>query len=322
MHRSSPPQDTPTPKPLVSCTGIATFDTILGVSELPTGDGKWSATWMIETGGGVAANAAVAVARLGGRARFIGCVGHDPRGRQIRQGLVGEGVLVDSLHQIEQRSTPASTVLVADNGERMIVNHLAVDFFEPAEARWATNIADAQAVLVDLRWLAGATESVIAAKRAGIPAIVDVDRPIDPQAEIFTHASHLLFSRDALCAMTDDPRPVSALTRLGSSMPGWLGVTLGGEGVVWLDGDRVRHLPAHDIDAVDTLGAGDTFHGAFALALAEGRPECEALHFANAAAAIKCLTKGGRSGIPTRSDVRRFTTEHPPCEIAQRRSTS
>ena len=204
----------------------------------------------------------------------------------------------------------------------MIVNHLAADFFEVAEPRWATNIAGADAVLVDLRWLAGATESVIAAKRAGIPAIVDVDRPVDPQADIFAHASHLLFSRDALCEMADDPRPVSALIRLGSSMPGWLGVTLGGDGVAWVDDDQVRYMPAHDIAAVDTLGAGDTFHGAFALALAEGRPECDALHFANAAAAMKCLTKGGRSGIPTRTQVQEFMTDHPPCTSGRQRSIS
>jgi len=267
---------------------------------------------MIETGGGVAANAAVAVARLGGRARFIGCVGADPRGQQVKRGLRSEGVLVDSLHEVSGQSTPTSSVVVDNDGARMIVNHLNAGFFDLAESRWATNICDANAVLVDLRWLEGAEASLVAAKRAGIPGIVDVDRPVDPGADLLALASHLLFSRDALCAMTDHPDPANALQLAAPWTSAWLGVTLGRDGVIWIDGRRLRHLAAHTIESIDTLGAGDTFHGAFALALAEGRADVEALVFANAAAAMKCLTKGGRSGIPNRSDVERFMRDHQP----------
>lgn len=294
------------PIALVSCTGIATFDTIFGVDELPSGDGKWSAAWITETGGGVAANAAVAVARLGGRARFIGSVGDDRRGQAVRQGLVGEGVLVDGLHTIDRSTTPTSAVVVDPNGGRMVVNHVSDGFFDRAEARWARSIGSPDAVLVDLRWLAGATESVRAASSAGIPSVVDVDRPVDPGAAILVEASHLLFSADALHQMTGIAEPSAALHHTASSTPAWIGVTLGPRGVAWVDGSMCLRLPAHEVRAVDTLGAGDTFHGAFALGLAEGLTESEALGFANAVAAVKCQSRGGRSGIPSRATVLRF----------------
>ena len=292
--------------PLVSCTGIITSDTIFGVSDLPTGDGKISASWIRETGGGVAANAAVAVARLGGRARFVGCVGTDSRGLAARNALIAEGIQVDQMHQIKDRSTPTSAVLVDRHGARIVVNHVADDFFDLADPRWASTVAGADAVLVDLRWIAGAAASVSAAQAAGLPSIVDVDRPVPSDSAILTMASHLLFSRDALVSMTGIPRPGDALIHLVSAVPGWVGVTLGSDGVLWLEGRSVCHLPAHEISAVDTLGAGDTFHGGFALALAEGRDEIDALRFANAAAALKCARTGGRAGIPNRAEVEQF----------------
>jgi len=87
----------------------------------------------------------------------------------------------------------------------------------------------------------------------------------------------------------------------------WLAVTLGDEGVVWLDdGGAVRTCPAFDVDVADTLGAGDVFHGAFALALAEERPIDEAVRRASAAAALKCTRFGGRAGIPTATEVDDF----------------
>ena len=77
----------------------------------------------------------------------------------------------------------------------------------------------------------------------------------------------------------------------------------------WLDGDVLRHLPAFPIKAVDTLGAGDVFHGAFTLALAEGMPEAAALRFASAAAAIKCTRFGGGAVSPTRAELAAFLGE-------------
>lgn len=257
----------------------------------------------------MAANAAVAVARLGGQSRFIGCVGTDSRSIAARKGLLAEGVDVDRMHQIEHRPTPTSAVIVDRRGARMIINHVADDFFDLADPRWAEDITGADAVLVDLRWMAGATASVIAAEKAGIPSIVDVDRPVALNAEVLRHATHLLFSRDALVTMTGIPRPGNALLDVQTMVPGWIGVTIGRHGILWLDGHALRHQAGHDVESVDTLGAGDTFHGAFALSMAEGNSEGDAIRFANAAAALKCTRRGGRNGIPARHEVEQFITK-------------
>ena len=91
----------------------------------------------------------------------------------------------------------------------------------------------------------------------------------------------------------------------------WLAVTLGPRGVLFMEDGGIAHLPAFPIEAVDTLGAGDVWHGAFALALAEGQGEREAVRFASAVAAIKCTRFGGRAGTPTRDEVERFLAANP-----------
>ncbi len=87
-------------------------------------------------------------------------------------------------------------------------------------------------------------------------------------------------------------------------------MTDGENGVYWTEGERIRHTPAFHVQAVDTLAAGDTWHGAFALALAEGMGEEPAVRYASAVAAIKCTRFGGRDGIPDRAEVEAFLKEN------------
>jgi sulfofructose kinase len=98
----------------------------------------------------------------------------------------------------------------------------------------------------------------------------------------------------------------AGLRALARHYKGFLAVTSGPDGVTWLDGDAVRHMAAFKVDAIDTLGAGDTFHGAFTLRLAETGDAVASLRFAAAVAAIKCTRFGGTAGAPTRSEVEEF----------------
>ena len=86
----------------------------------------------------------------------------------------------------------------------------------------------------------------------------------------------------------------------------FLAVTNGPGDVIWREGEDLRHSPAFAVEAVDTLGAGDVFHGAFALALVEGRSLPAAMRFGAAAAGLKCTRLGGSSGAPTRAEVEAF----------------
>ncbi len=292
----------------MACVGIATLDHIVRVESFPIEEGKYSATAYLAVGGGVAANAAAAVARLGGRASFIGCVGDDGAGDQVLDEFAALGVAVASTQRIDDRPTPVSFAMVDRGGRRQVVNHVAPDFFDRADPTRGRCVTGAAAVLVDCRWPAGALQAIEAARRGGIPGIVDVDRPIDADPDtdtgrMLTLATHLVYSYDALLGSTGETDVPSALAAAARSSDAWISVTDGPRGVFWLDGGEVRHLPAVPVDVVDTLGAGDVFHGAFALGLAEQRSERDAARFASAAAAAKCTRAGGRVGIPDRATV-------------------
>jgi sulfofructose kinase len=138
---------------------------------------------------------------------------------------------------------------------------------------------------------------------------MDIDRkPADP--ELVQACSHAALSAQAAREMTGLADIDAATSLLGSWHPRiWLAVTDGENGVWWTDQGRVRHTPAFAVEVRDTLGAGDTWHGAFALGLAEGMAEEGAVRYASAVAALKCMAFGGRSGIPDRATAETFLRE-------------
>jgi sugar/nucleoside kinase (ribokinase family) len=294
-------------RPHLVCVGIVTLDRIVRLDEFPAGDGKYSGNGYLEVGGGVAANAAATAVRLGGSAGFIGCIGDDNSGDEILREFDTLGVGTDGVQRIANRSTPTSVVLVDQHGHREVIDFAAPDFFERANPDFAAELDGADAVFVDCRWLAGAGRAVTSARERGLPSIVDVDRSFDDDRNdrtvIFENATHLVFSRDALVAHTAEQRPERALRVMRRQTDAWLAVNTERHGVSWLDGDDVRHQPAFSVREVDTLAAGDVFHGAFALAIAEGSTEEDAVRFGAAATAAKCSRSGGRSGIPDRVTV-------------------
>jgi len=289
----------------VSCIGIAVMDLLFTMDELPDGGGgKYYAKHYREIGGGVAANAAVAVNRLGGRARYFGRLGDDGIGDRILDELRSADIDVGGVLRTKGVASPVSAVLVDGRGERTIINYTSPDLFEGETPPGAVMVDDADAVLVDVRWPEGAAVALDAARAAGIPSVFDFDRPMDDGgAHLLERATHVAFSRSALAATSGTDDPVAGLERVSSRNSAWLAVTIGGEGVYWIDDGEVMHLPAFTVDVVDTVGAGDVFHGALALALAEGQAEAAAVRFASAAAALKCTRPGARAGIPNRSEV-------------------
>lgn len=296
----------PTDMTSVLCVGIATLDRVFAVDRHPARPGKYRATGRTVTGGGVAANAAVAVARLGGQARFIGAVGDDEAGDAIADSLRVEGVDVGSLRVLPGRLSPESVVLVDSTGERLIVNHASADLFEAAAPPEAADIGRPDVVLTDMRWRGGAVAVLKAARQLDVPGVVDCDHDPDDAPGILEHASHVVFGQSTLATWTGADEPATALEVAGDRLEAWIGVTVGARGTWWIEDGTLEHAPATPVDAIDTLGAGDVFHGAFALGLAEGMSSRSAIELASAAAALKCTRFGGRVGIPTRSEVEQF----------------
>jgi sulfofructose kinase len=117
-------------------------------------------------------------------------------------------------------------------------------------------------------------------------------------------------SAEALFGMTGLKDYKEALERLAKHLSGFVAITDGPKGVYWLEGSELRHLPAFKVETIDSLGAGDAFHGGFTLALAEGRALPDIMRFASATAALKCTKFGGASGAPTRAEVEAFLAKH------------
>jgi sulfofructose kinase len=288
----------------VWCLGIATLDYVYAVPTLPQTATKHRATHLEVSGGGIAANAAVAIARLGGTAALLTRLGDDMTGDLIRQGLRQDGVDVSLSRPLAGLRSPVSAVMVDVAGERMLVSYS--DPSTPARVDWLPDTLprDVRAVLCDTRWEEGARALFQAARAAGVPAVLDGDRKPQLPGTVAS-ATHVAFSEQGIAELTGITDPVVALESLPVDGP-WLAVTCGARGVWVRDQGVTSHVPSFRVDAVDTLGAGDVWHGAFTLALAEGQSEPSAVRFANATAALKCTRFGGRKGAPTRKDVEAF----------------
>lgn len=289
----------------VLCVGFAALDHVFGLDAMPERAEKYRARTFAAVGGGNAANAAVAVARLGGQSSLATRLGEDDIGTAILAGLAREGVDWTPSRRYAGLQSGVSAIMVDAAGERMIVNFPGAPMPDDADHLRHAITPDCRAVMADPRWEKGALVSFEAIRRQGGFAVLDIDpAPRDPA--VMQAATHIAASAQALRLMTGIEDLPTALLSLRNTLPGWLAVTDGPRGVFYLAGDAVKHFPAFAVDAVDSLGAGDVFHGAFALALAEGMDEAGALRFASAAAAIKCTRFGGRDGCPTRAELNAF----------------
>lgn len=282
--------------------GIAVVDYVFRVDALPDAPEKYRAQGMDVVGGGCAANAAVAITRLGGAGQLMTRLGDDAVAHAIRADLEAEGVDMTPSVITPGARSPMSSVVVDAEGERMIVN-----FRGEGLAQTAPIPPLPQAVLADTRWPQAALSLFLAARAAGIPAVLDAEAPI-PRA-LAEAATHVVFSAQGLRDFTGVHALEAALLAAQTMLPGWIAVTDGARGMGYVRDGAVAWLPGHDVAVVDTLGAGDVWHGAFALGLAEGLVEMDAAAMAHAAAALKCTAFGGRKATPTRDQLSDFMKE-------------
>jgi len=288
----------------VLCLGAAILDTIFRVEAIPTTPIKVLPTDCVQIGSGMASSAASAVARLGGRSRIWGRVGDDLAGQQYLDDLAAAGVDVSQVRRVQGRRTPISTIIVDRHGERLIV-----PYYDPlldTDPAWlpVDEVPWFDAVMCDVRWPDGSARLLQAARDAGIFTVLDGDiGPPGVVERLLPLATHAILSEPALARLAGTEDLPAALAAASRMTPALVGVTAGERGFYWLENGQVRHVPAPQVQAVDTLAAGDVFHGAFALCLAEGMTVEAAGRFACVAASIKCTRFGGRLGAPSRDEV-------------------
>ena len=292
--------------------GALTEDTIYRLTALPAGPGKFIPEEAVRLAAGMATAAAIAAARQGGNVALWASVGDDGIGRELLRDVAAEGVDCSLVRVVPGGRSAVAAVLVEAGGERIIV-----PYYDPAtqaDPGALPCVIDGRfdAVLVDVRWPDAAARALDAARAAGIPAILDADVATRPVLErLIPRATHVAAARPAAAILFGDVSTEAATERLAAMCEATVIVTDGSRGTHWYDRETatVHHVPAPQIKAVDTLSAGDIFHGALALAIAEGQPLDAAIRHASAAAAIKCMRFGGRRGAPTRAETLAFLEE-------------
>ena len=273
--------------PHVVCVGLATLDTIFAVPRVPDSDARVFATDRVVAGGGPAATAAVALVRLGVRAAFVGAVGDDDVGDAVREGLVREGVDVSELTVIDDAVSPQSTILV-ERDARAIVHYPGT--LPPLELtpRARELCREAEWVHVDQVGYGAAPRDARLSIDGGNP-IEGLDlRGVALYAPTESELRETFGTpQDAVAAGAE----LVVVTRAAQ-----------GSAAYGRDG-AVVEAPAHAVEIVSTLGAGDVFHGALLAQLVHDVPLREALAFANTCAALSCRALDGRSAIPTAAEL-------------------
>ncbi|WJH37731.1 sugar kinase (plasmid) [Aliirhizobium terrae] len=295
--------------PKVICLGLSALDRIWRV-QVPFSGGseKIRAGEHLTEPGGMAANAAVAVARLGGKVFFWGRAGKDDAGRAMADAFTTEGVDIVCFRLFEDGASSVSGIIVDQAGERQIVNFRG-SF--PTDPGWLPlSSLDADCVLADPRWPQGAEALFARARQLDVPTVLDGDvADTDVFERLLPFTDHAIFSEPGLSGFAG-PDIGEALARAASFGSSMVAVTRGDKGVVWLEDGQVHEIPAPKVTAIDTTAAGDVFHGAYAFAIGAGLGTRDSMIFASEVAALKCTRAGGRAAIPTFDEIRSLERTH------------
>lgn len=290
-------------KPVI-CLGCAFWDTIFKIDEIPRHGTKVLPEAAAQAASGMATAAAVTIARLGGKVQLWARIGDDAAGDSFLRDLSHEAVRTDRIRRVPGARTAFSTILVDSAGERLVVPY--TDPSLDSDPSWLPlhAVAQASAVLVDMRWVEGARAVLSEARRRRVPTIVDADiAPPEILRELIALADHVLFSEPALRSLTDGSSPRESLLRVATDLEAdVVGVTIGEHGALIRQRHDppglVHHVPSLRIRAVDTLNAGDVWHGTYVYGLVNNWGLLRSVQMANIAAAIKCERFGGRIGAP------------------------
>lgn len=285
----------------VLCVGHACYDLVFSVDKHPQSDEKVFANDLLGCGGGPAANAAIAVSRLGLTAAFAGYLGNDLYGEMHLDEFKGHHINT----QLVVRGlspTPLSSVIVKPDGKRALINYKgatkalskdAIDF----------SLVKAKSILLDGHEPNISLSLIKHAKHTNIPTILDAGSLHEGTSKLLSKVDYLVCSEKFACQYAGDVQ--TALLKLAKQAP-MVVITLGEKGIIWRRDKEEGALAAFSSEVVDTTGAGDAFHGAFTAAVALGMDWPDILSYASAAGTLCCSRLGARQGLPWRDEHSKF----------------
>jgi len=290
--------------------GQACLDLLGRVPTYPGADQKVEVEGLIFQGGGPVATALVALARWGIATAFCGRIGDDEQGRRIRQGLVAEGVDCRGLLSEAGASSQFAFIAVErETAKRTIFwNRGSARPLTAGEVReeCAAPIAAARVLHLDGSHLEAALAATEIARNGGLVTVLDGGTLRPGMERLLPLIDHAVVSERFAEALVPG-NPEDALRQLLAFGCGVATVTHGDAGCLTLEqGGMPFHTPAFAVDAVDTTGCGDVFHGGYIYGLLQGWPLSRTVRFAAAAAALKARALGGRAAIPSLPELDTF----------------
>lgn len=297
--------------------GIAAVDDVIELEHHPAMGSKMPVERLTRHGGGQCTTALVAAARLGQRCVYAGPLGDDELSVYTRERLREAGVRIEQklahpaarpYHSfiLVDRSTQDRTILYSCEG---VTGPQVEDIDEELICR-------SRMLMVDQLGPEGTLHACRLAREQKVPIVADLERVDCPALhEVLALTDHAIFSRHVACVLTGASNPEGAIVKLAGARRACTAVTDGARGCWFATAARpgqIRHQPAFAVEAKDTTGCGDVFHGAYAAALLMGMEIDEAICLATATSAMKAMHYGGQAGIPDLDAVRRFLHEHGP----------
>lgn len=290
--------------------GQCSLDYLAVVDSYPEIDTKKEVLAWHEQCGGPVATALVALSRLDVKCRFYGITGDDAEGDKIRQSLVDEGVDVWGLKRRAGSSSQVAFIAVEKGSARRTIfwkrpsgdvvgtEELGGDFLDGSDF-----------LLLDGLMSEISIHAAEAAGTRGVPVMLDAGSARPGLIQIAQRSDYLVASREFAVGSGWDLSPEVLRRKKEALNLRVLTITLGAEGSITLSDGRIDRIPAFKVEAVDTTGAGDVFHGGYIYGLLQGWDVPDTVIFASALAAMKCRKVGGRAGIPRLAEVRAFLNE-------------
>ncbi len=297
----------------VTGVGYTAIDYLGVIPRFPEENLKLELETLEIQGGGPAATATVTAARLGLSTAFIGKVGGDDRGALMLMKLNGEGVDVSSaVLEPDALSQFAFIMVDSETGKRTILwTRGTLSPLRPEELD-LEKVTSCRGLLVDTLEPGAAAAAAKQAADAGAKVLIDAGTLRDGVRDILPHCHYIVASETFSGQISDGRGPEAALEEMMKYGPAAAVVTLGERGCVALSDEGYCRVKGFEVDAVDTTGAGDVFHGAFLYAALREWDVRRCCVFANAVAAMKCRRLGGRTGIPTLNAALEFLGERAP----------
>lgn len=288
--------------------GANVKDTLFQLETYPTQDTKQGAKTVKEAGGGPCGTGLVAAAKLGATCAYIGNCSDDSVGAFLREDFKKYGVSTQLMRTIPDTIGFCSCIWLADDeATRTCVYHRGTVPPTCLDEEMKSAIAEAQLLMVDGNDLDAAVEAAKLAKKAGTTVLYDAGGRYPNVDKLLRETDILIPSEEFALGHTGTDDVNEAAKKLWQLYsPQIIVITQGKKGGILYDGEKVLTYPAFPVEAVDTNGSGDVFHGAFAAAYVRGMDYPTCCRFASAVAALKCTKVGARAAVPTWDEAMTF----------------